>query len=38
MMGIIHWQTLLILHHHLVSLSVRLVGWDCPISCYVMSY
>ena len=38
MRGIIHWQTILILPHHLVSLSVRLVSSDCPISCYVMSY
>jgi hypothetical protein len=32
MRGIIHWQTILILPHHLVSLSVRLVSSDCPIS------
>ena len=38
MTGIIHWQTLLVLHLHLVSLSVRLMRSDCPISCYFMYY
>jgi glucose-6-phosphate-specific signal transduction histidine kinase len=38
MRGIIHWQKILILPHHLVSLSVRLVSSDCPISYYFVSY